>query len=224
MIFIHVSLSITELLFLFSSPSIGGIGLVPTQLALYCAIKPLAIFVYEMFAFIHVSKIVGGRIKLFKIVVWLYAVVYLIYLAMSQVALGGRLTPRRVVGALATTLTLQVIANSCWLCCEVLIASRAPTSEQLSTILAMMEVIAQIVVGSAAAFSSSLFAESAAMHDGFFRFKLVWIVLFGLAIGTGLIVMRITHIDGWKEKQQQQAEEAEGDVVEVRPANIEVDS
>lgn len=203
LVFQAVTLGISELLFLFSSRKIGGLGLTQSQIAVYCAVRPLGIFFYEIGLYMRVSKLMGGTIRLIKAVVWLYPVVYLVYLAASQLALAGKLASPMVVVALGLSLTLQIVANSGHVCGEILLTSRAPTQEQLSTITAISEIVGQCAVGVAAVFISSLYAESASMHNTFFRYKLVWIVSFCIAVLCATVAGRLTHIDGWKEKKQQ---------------------
>lgn len=161
----------------------------------------MCIFLYEMNCYNKVSKLMGGTIPLLKRISWIYPVIYMVYLLVSQLALLGELTTFLVLLGLATSLVLQIIANSSHICQEVLMMSRAPTQEQLSTISAIYEIAGQCGVGTAAVFSSSLFAESASMHDGFFRFKLVWIVSAGVAVINALLIRQLTHIEGWKGKQ-----------------------
>lgn len=195
-VFQEVSLTITELLFLFSSRKIGGLGLTQGQIAIYCIIRPISIFLYEMGFYTRVSKRMGGTIPLLKKVAWIYPVIYIFYLVVSQAALSEKLTATFVLLALAISLVLQITANSSHICVEILMTSRAPTEEQLSTIAAIYEVAGQCGVGTAAVFGSSVFAHSAGMHDGFFRFKLVWIVCAGSAAINALIIGRLTQIDG----------------------------
>lgn len=164
-------------------------------------IRPFGIFLYELGFYVKVSELVGGPIPLLKKVAWIYPAIYVAYVTLSQMALAEGLTTPVLILGLAVILISQIIANSGHICAEILMTSRAPTQEQLSTITAISEIAGQCAVGTAAVLSSSLFAESASMHDGFFRFKLVWIVSAGVAVINALIIRQLTHIDGWKEKQ-----------------------
>lgn len=170
-----------------------------SQMSIFLTARPFAICLYEGLVFEKLSKRFGN-IPLLKTLVWLLPSIYLLYLAMSSLALAGYMSMPIIVMGLFLSLTIQVVANSVFVCGDVLIPARSPSAEQLATCNAMSELIGQLAVGTGAAIGSSLFADSVGLRNDNLRGKPVWIVLFLVSLVTALVGQRFTHIDGWREK------------------------
>jgi predicted outer membrane lipoprotein len=199
-------MQVATLLLFFASPDIGGLGLRPQQIALYLLLRPICFVTFELACFGRMSKRAGGLISLTRIIVWLFPLLDIVYLIMAHCATSGYLNRSIIVGGLGLSLIIQTVANAAWVCCDVTTSSRAPTAEQLSTIVSFSEMTAQFALGLGTLIGSSLFAISAALDNGFLKGKLGWIIMCAFAILQALIAGKLEHIDGWKEKLLERAQ------------------
>lgn len=200
-VFQIVSLSVTELLLFFSSGSIGGLGLTQSQMSVALSIRPLLIAFYEINIYPKLSRRYGPELVL-RGLICIPPFTCIIYLLLSVAASNGTLTSFLTIVGVGCALLVQMAANPMFLSCDMLIPSRSPTSQQLSNVNAISEIVAQAAVALGASAGSSVFAWSAEATDPFCRGKMVWIALFAVMALTAVITQKLTHIDGWREKEQ----------------------
>ena len=139
-----------------------------------------------------------GVERLLRMLVWAWPILICLYFLLANAALTGVTAPAVTVTLLGLALLVQMIANPSFLCLDVIIPARSPSSQQLSLCISLGEWIAQVAVMIGAFTGSTLFANSAA-RDGFLHGRLVWMVQFAAAYLTAVIAQRITRVDGWRE-------------------------
>lgn len=191
-----------EILFFFSSPSLGGLGLKRSQMSMYLTLRPFLVCLYEINVFPKLSKRYGPE-RILRVLMCFVPLISMLYLLLSTTILNGHASASGIVMTLGLSLVLQVFSNPAFLCLDMMVPSRSPTQQQLSRTNAVNEVSAQLAVAIGAGAGSSLFAVSVSIDDGFFRGKLVWLALIGLTATTATIAQWVTHIPGWREREAQ---------------------
>jgi hypothetical protein len=194
-----------EILFFFSSPSLGGLGLKRSQMSFYLTLRPLLVCLYEVNVFPGLSKRYGPE-KILRVLMCFIPLISLLYLLLSMSILNGTASTASIVFTLGLSLVLQVFSNPAFLCLDVLVPQRSPTATQLSRVNAMNEVSAQVAVGIGAFAGSSLFAVSVSIAEGWLRGKLIWLALIALTATSATIAQWTTHIPGWREREAERIE------------------
>lgn len=203
LVVVWLALETSQLLLLFSSNALGGLGLTKSGMTAFLAIRPLLVCAYEINVFPRISKRFGYE-AVYKALICIPPITCGLYLLVASAALNGLATSIWFIAAfLGLSLVLQCITNPVFLAIEILLPSRAAHSTQLSTGNALVEIIAQCAVASGAAFGSSLFAWSAALPEhSWFRGRAVWIGLIVYTMFAAGVSQKLTHIPGWREREQ----------------------
>lgn len=203
LVVVILSLETSQLLLLFSSNPLGGLGLTKSGMSTFLALRPFLVCAYEINVFPRLSKRFG-YVAVFRALICMPVFTSAWYLLVSSAAISGLATSTWFISAfLGFSLIIQCITNPVFLAIDILLPARAPHSSQLSVANAWVEVVAQIAVASGAIFGSSLFAWSAALsEDSWFRGRGVWLGMIALTGTTAAISQKLTHIDGWREREQ----------------------
>jgi len=203
-VFQVVGLGAAEILLFFSSPAIGGLGLTQKQMSLFLGLRPLLLCLYEFHVFPKMAKRFGPE-RVLKFLICFPPIINTFYLILSIASSAGTMSTPFMVFMLGLSLVVQVFQNPVFLSADVIIPSRAPTKEKLSTANAISELVAQLAVGVGASAGSSLFAASVTMSDehAFWRGKLVWVVLIGITTATAVASQWLTRKEGWREREAQ---------------------
>lgn len=203
LVVVVLSLETAQLLLLFSSNALGGLGLTKSGMSVFLALRPLMVCAYEINVFPRISKRFGYE-AVFKALICLPPITCTLYLLVSSAALNGLATSAWFIGVfLGVSLVLQCVTNPVFLAIDILLPSRAAHSSQLSTGNALVEIVAQCAVASGAAFGSSLFAWSAALsEESWFRGRAVWLGLIAYTLFAAAVSQKLTHIPGWREREQ----------------------
>lgn len=216
-----VGSAVSELLLFFSSPAIGGLGLDKGQMSIILSVRPLLLCFYEwvecsMSSTSTSTEMTAFRIncfprlvrkfgteRLMRILVCIWPIYIGVYFCLASASLAGFATPAVEVCALGLALLLQMLGNPAFICGDVLIPARAPISRQLTLCVTFGEFLGQVAVTIGASGGSTLFAHGAALPDGdWLKAKLVWLVLIATTSFSALLTQRLTHIDGWREKEE----------------------
>ncbi|KAL7006980.1 hypothetical protein EMMF5_003564 [Cystobasidiomycetes sp. EMM_F5] len=197
-----VGSAVSELLLFFSSPAIGGLGLDKGQMSIILSVRPLLLCFYEINCFPRLVRKFGTE-RLMRILVCIWPIYIGVYFCLASASLAGFATPAVEVCALGLALLLQMLGNPAFICGDVLIPARAPISRQLTLCVTFGEFLGQVAVTIGASGGSTLFAHGAALPDGdWLKAKLVWLVLIATTSFSALLTQRLTHIDGWREKEE----------------------
>jgi hypothetical protein len=207
-----LSLETSQLLLLFSSNPLGGLGLTKSGMSTFLALRPLLVCVYEINVFPRISKRFG-YVAVYRTLICLPVITSLWYLLVSSAAINGLATSGWFIGIfLGLSLIVQCVTNPVFLAIDILLPARTAHSSQLSAQNAVTEVVAQVAVATGAALGSSMFAWSAGLPDGsWFRGRAVWLGMLVVTGFTASVSQKLTHKDGWREREQVGQVEKHGD-------------
>lgn len=192
-----------EILFFFTSPKLGGLGLSRSQMSVYLTLRPFLVCLYEINVFPMLSKRYGPE-RILRVLMCFMPLTSVLYLLLSMAILNNHASTFGIVVTLGLSLVIQVFSNPSFLCLDMLVPARSPTQQQLSRTNAVNEVSAQLAVAIGAGAGSSLFAVSVSIEEGWLRGKLVWLALIALTCTSATIAQWTTHIPGWREKETTQ--------------------
>lgn len=210
---------VAEVLFLSSPVSVGGLDLTPREVAILYSIRPLLGAMLNMLLYPLMARRWSTELILRRCYTYILPAHYLGYFILGYTAASAssststyagtgavqqcvHLSHTTLVSALFGLAMLHVLDNCSQTATGQTLSSRAPSRLYLSRLNTLYEYIANIAHGSGAFVGSNLWAVG--VQYNILKGHFVWLFLFAMALGLGVMSRRVTREKTWEEREEEE--------------------